>query len=126
MSHNLWYNYRGQVTPTISGTVILEGMHNLISGARITFSKGDGTIARGFSDPEDGSFEVQLTSGIYDVTVEKDGFLLATKIGVVVNQNMTLPEVKLRWGDANGDGLIDVRDLVLSGRSLGKTESSWP
>ena len=86
---------------------------------------GDQSIACGFSDPENGSFEIQLTSGIYDVIAEKDGFLPATKMGVVVNQDMTLPEVKLLWGDANGDGLIDIRDLVLPARNLGKDESPW-
>ena len=68
--------------PVVKGTVSLEGMPHPLSGARITFLSGDQTIARVFSDPENGSFEIQLTSGIYDVKVEKDGFLPATKIGL--------------------------------------------
>ena len=99
-------------------------MPNPISGARITFSTGDRTIAPVFSDPENGNFEIQVTSGIYDVKVEKDGFLLATKMGVVINQDMTLPEVKLLWGDT-GDGRIDVSDLVIPAKNLGKDESPW-
>ena len=108
----------------VTGTVSLEGMPNPISGARITFSAGDRTIARVFSDPEYGSFEVQLTSGIYDVEVEKDGFLPATKRGVVVNQDIALAEVLLLWGDT-GDGKIDVSDLVIPAKNLGRTETPW-
>ena len=57
--------------------------------------------------------------------MEKDGFLAATKIGLVVNQDITLPEVMLLWGDL-GDGLIDVNDLVLPTMNMGMDESPWP
>ena len=67
--------------PGVTGTVSLEGMPDPTDGARLTFSSGDQTIARVFSDPGNGSFEIELTPGIYDVIVEKDGFLPATKLG---------------------------------------------
>ena len=110
--------------PKVQGTVTLEGMPNPISGARIAFSSGGQTIGRVFSNPEDGSFELQLTSGIYDVKAEKDGFLPATRAGVVLNQEMSLPGVKLLWGDVNGDG-VDVKDLPAPAKNLGKIESPW-
>ena len=111
--------------PMVQGALTLEGMPNPISGARITFSSGGQTIGHVFSNPGDGSFELQLTSGIYDVKAEKDGFLPAMKVGVILNQDMSLPGVKLLWGDVNGDG-IDVKDLTAPARNLGKIESPWP
>ncbi len=110
--------------PTVQGAVTLEGMPEPISGARITFSSGGQVIGLVFGDPEDGSFELQLTSGIYHVKAEKDGFLPATKAGVVLNQDLSLPGVKLLWGDVNGDG-VDVKDLTAPARNLGKIESPW-
>ena len=105
--------------PIVDGTVSLEGMPNPISGARLTFSSGDQTIARVFSDPGNGSFEIQLISGIYDVIVEKDGFLPATKLGELVNQDMVLPEIRLLGGDSNGDGVIGADDLAIPAKNLG-------
>ena len=67
-----------------------------------------------------------MPPGTYDITVAKDGFLTATKSDVMVNQNITLPGVKLLNGDVNGDGVIDVNDLVIPARNEGKTWSHWP
>ena len=85
--------------PTVKGTVRLESMPNPISGARVTLSTGGQTVARVTSDPGTGSFEIRLASGIYDVKVEKDGFLAAQRRGVVVDGNIMLPEVRLLWGE---------------------------
>ena len=114
------------VTPplhTVTGTARLEGMPNPIAGARIAFSTNS-TVAEVTSDPQDGSFEVQLPAGTYDITVEKDGFLPARKTDVVVNQDMTLPEVLLLWGDT-GDIPIDIKDLTTLAKNLGMKESPW-
>ena len=111
--------------PIVKGAVSLEGMPNPISGARITISTGDQAVARVFSGPENRNFEIQLTSGIYDVKVEKDGFLPATKIGVIVDQDITLPEVELLWGDVNRDAVIGIGDLVVPAKNMGKTKSPW-
>ena len=110
--------------PLVRGTVRLEGMPNPITGARITFS-GDSTVRRVTSSPEDGGFEVRLPSGTYDIAVEKDGFLPAAATGVVVSGDVALLEVTLLWGDANGDRQIDIRDLVLPAKNLGKAGSAW-
>ena len=69
-----------------------------------------------------GSFQVQLTTGIYRVTVEKDGFLPATMEGLEVDRDIAL-EVLLLAGDMNGDGVIDVTDLMVPAKNQGKTES---
>ena len=74
------------------------------------------------SDPVQGSFGLILTEGVYDVTVEKDGFLRATMEGLEVGRDIAL-EVLLLAGDLNGDGVIDVIDLMVPAKNQGKTES---
>ena len=74
----------------------------------------------------DGSFRVQLLSGTYAVTVEREGFLAATKSGLIVDTDTALPVMKLLGGDVNGDGNKDINDLVIPAENLGKGESPWP
>ena len=74
------------------------------------------------SDPVQGSFGLILTEGVYNVTVEKDGFLRATMEGLEVGRDIAL-EVLLLAGDLNGDGVIDVIDLMVPAKNQGKTES---
>ena len=71
----------------VTGDVVLEGMPTPISGARVTFS-GDSVVKAVTSDPASGNFQIQLPPGTYAVTIEKDGFLKATKRGLVVNKDM--------------------------------------
>ena len=59
------------------------------------------------------------------VRVEKDGFLTATKMGLVVTQDTVLPAITLLWGDANGDG-AGIKDLMTVDKNLGRTESPFP
>ena len=110
--------------PVITGMVVLEGMPKPLTGAVVTFSS-DAVIARVTSNPEDGSFQVQLPPGPCYVRVEKDGFLTATKMGLVITQDTVLPAITLLWGDANGDG-ADIKDPVTVAKNLGKTESPFP
>ena len=104
---------------SVKGGVSLEGGSNH-SRARVTFSDQDSV----FTDAE-GNFGIQVPPGTYDITVEKIGFLPATKTGLVVDWNMTLPPVELLWGDVNGGG-VDVFDVATMAKNLGKTESPWP
>ena len=110
--------------PIVKGTVVLEGMPNPISGARVTFS-GNPTVKVLTSSPASGNFQIQLHPGIYTVTIEKDGFLKATKTGVVVNNDTVLPPARLLWGDADGNGVIEVGEVVLPAKNLGIKESPW-
>ena len=110
---------------TVTGSVKLEGLPNPLTGAVVTAEAGT-LMSQVFSDPQDGSFTIRLFPGTYDLTVAKDGFLKATRTGVVVNQNLVLPEVKLLGGNFNGDNVLDVNDLVIPAKNLGKTESPWP
>ena len=102
---------------TVSGTVRLESRSDH-GGARVTFSGRDPVLTDATGD-----FHVQLPPGAYDVTAEKDGFLTAMRTGLVVDQDMTLPGLKLLGGDVNVDGLVGADDLVILVRDLGKTGS---
>ena len=105
---------------TVQGRVILQGRSNH-SGAAVSFT-GQNPVVTDAA----GNFQLQLPTGTYEVRVEKDGFLRATRAGLVVSQNLALPPVTLSAGDVNGDGVIDVRDLSLGGGNLGKSQSPWP
>ena len=89
-------------SPIVTGTVRFQGMPNPLTGAVVAFSTGSDT-SQVVSNPQDGSFEVLLSMGTYDVTAAKDGFLTEMKGGLVVNQDITLPPVLLLWGDFSGD-----------------------
>ena len=108
--------------PTVTGTVRLEAMVEPITGARVTFT-GNPTLYRVTTDPADGSFQIQVPPGTYTVAFEKDSFLTAIMTGLAVEQNMVLPEVLLVGGDVNGDGIIDVHDLVVFAKNQGRVGS---
>ena len=109
---------------TVQGTVALQGLSNPLTGAIVTFSSGD-LVAQVTTDPEDGSFHVQLPTGTYNVSVGKDGFLRAHMEDLLVAQDLVLTEVELLWGDANGDAVVDVNDLAVTGRNIGLDVSPW-
>ena len=106
---------------TVRGTVELEGLPNPIMGARVTFSTNP-TEQQVLTDPLDGSFEARLPGGTYNVTIEKDGFLPAMIDGLVVDRDVIL-EATLLWGDIDGNGLIDVDDLVFPAMNQGLDQS---
>ena len=108
----------------VKGTIVLDGMPDPISGARVTFS-GDSAVQVLTSDPASGNFQIQLPQGNYTVTIEKDGFLRATKTGLVVNNDVLLPPVRLLWGDANRNGIIDLIEVTILAKNLGMKESPW-
>ena len=120
----------------VTGRVTLEGSDDH-SGARVTFSGHDPV----FTDAE-GNFEIQLPTGDYTVSVEKAGFLTATTTLPGLDSGATLTTVVLLGGDANGDGVVDLRDLrilggdvvngdkeltdlVIAAKNLGRRESPW-
>ncbi len=61
----------------------------------------------------DGSYELQLLPGIYDITVEMGRYLDSVYPGVTVTtgSTTTLPTVVLPGGDGNDDDLINILDL---------------
>lgn len=68
----------------------------------------------------DGSYSVPLSPGAYTVTASRVGYL-GSAMRVVVDglANVTLPVLTLRGGDANGDGSINLFDLVMVSSNYG-------
>ena len=105
---------------TVTGSVRLEARtgHN---GVSVTTS-GQAPVLTDVN----GNFQIVVLSGVYTITVEKDGFLTAVRPEVVVDRDTVLPELLLLEGDVNGDGVIDVNDLAFTAKNQGKAASSWP
>ena len=104
----------------VDGRVALEGRTNH-GGAEVTFSGQDPV----FTDAG-GRFQLRVPAGDYDVTVTKEGFLAADATGLTINEETTLSTVKLLGGDINLDGTVDIKDLMVPAKNLGKDESPWP
>ena len=104
----------------VDGRVALEGRTDH-GGAEVTFSDQDPV----FTDAS-GRFQLRVRAGEYDVTVTKEGFLAADATGLMINGETTLSEVKLLGGDINLDGTVDIQDLMVPAKNLGKDESPWP
>ena len=74
-----------------------------------------------------GNFNIDLILGTHDVALMAPGYLSVTFTGVEVGAaTVVLPPVTLAYGDANGDGAIDVRDLSTQAANLGKTSTTIP
>ena len=102
----------------VRGRVILEGRATH-AGVIVMFSGQDPVTT-----DADGSYQIGLLPGIYEVTAQKEGFLAAAK-AVEVNSDITISTVVLLAGDANADGRVDVSDLALAGRNQGSDHTPW-
>ncbi|MBR5307655.1 MAG: hypothetical protein IKU43_02710 [Clostridia bacterium] len=81
----------------------------------------------------EGSFTANVKSGLYNVTVKKQGYLEATAEGILVSSNdeFAIDLGKLIAGDVidgngnvAGDGIIDIDDLVVALRGLNPDASA--
>lgn len=88
----------------------------------------DGALSYSSSTSADGSYGVSPPPGVYTLTVERDGFLTAERGNVTVVEGtvLELPPLRLLGGDVNGDGVIDIRDIAIPAKNLGKNQSPWP
>lgn len=60
----------------------------------------------------DGTYEIEVGQGTYDVVLGKAGYLYKTYEDVVANQTeVNLGSIELIGGDFSGEGLIDITDL---------------
>ena len=113
------------VSPNVVGEVILEGRDDH-SGAVVTLSSAGGAFS--VTTSPDGSYGLSPPPETYTVIVTKDGFLTARRENAVVEENkaLLLPLVRLLAGDTDGNGVIDIKDLTLPAKNLGKNASDWP
>ncbi len=98
----------------VQGVVHLQGQTDSLGGyvmvgKKIHFLKSDG----GFSIPWDG--------GRADVWIKAPGHLavIIPQVDVAADTVLTVPELTLPFGDANGDGRIDVLDLTIAAGNFG-------
>ena len=82
---------------------------------------------RHFVNP-DGSFNFEVEPGTHNIHIMAPGYLTVDVVSptgsdLVLGSGevLTIPELTMVYGDANGDGKIDVRDLALGGRNFGET-----
>ena len=101
-------------------------MPSPITGALVLVFHPDGTpVDSAVSDPVDGSFDMLLDQGVYDLVILKDGFLPIYYTGLDLTQDVALLAFLL-GGDLNGNGVVDVNDLVVPAQNQGKDQSPAP
>ena len=104
----------------VQGEVFLQGQNNSL-GAYISV---DDEVH--FANV-DGTYNIFLLVGTYDVVINAPGYLPVTITGVQVNPSLApMPTVILEYRDANDDGVADVRDLSAQAANLGKTGGTIP
>lgn len=71
----------------------------------------------------DGRFNLLLPEGTYDISIWSPGHIAVNLPNVEINsgQVVTVPELTLPFGDANGDGRIDILDLSMAAGNFGAT-----
>ena len=76
----------------------------------------------------DGSFRAAIPSGVQDLYIRAPGYVPVLIPGANINPGelLTLPELTLPFGDANGDGRVDILDLAIAGKNLGDNMRRLP
>ena len=69
----------------------------------------------------DGSFEFSVAPGTYDILITAPGYIYVVlpDIELKAGHVLSVPELTLPFGDADGNGKIDVNDLVFLGANFG-------
>ena len=71
----------------------------------------------------DGRFNLLLPEGAYNISIWAPGYVAVNLPNVEIKsgQVLTVPELTLPFGDANGDGRIDIMDLSIAAGNFGAT-----
>ena len=104
----------------IRGVIRLEGRGSS-TGAHVIVG-GQTFFAR-----EDGSFDATVPMGNYDMEIRAPGYVSVriTGIQLGIGGEVTIPELTLPFGDANGDGRIDIFDLSIAAGNFGATAKRY-
>jgi hypothetical protein len=99
---------------TTAGTVSLQGRSDY-TGAQITATNGLASFTAETNAA--GAFTLALPVGVYEVSLEMDGYLDAVLAGVEVTEDnlTTLPAITLPAGDTNDSDKINIVDLAFIG-----------
>ena len=70
-----------------------------------------------------GNCRIVVPSGVYDLAIQAPGYVSARIPGLRlgIGEAVTVPELTLPFGDANGDGQIDILDLSVAAGNFGAT-----
>ena len=103
----------------IMGYVSLEGADD-DSGATVTAGGYQTTTG------QDGSYILNAAPGTYTVTIDKAGYLTAVSpeiyvVEILSGEPVEMPDTLLLRGDIDGNGAIDIADLVSVAENLGTT-----
>jgi hypothetical protein len=105
-------------TGTIRGQIILQGRASSLG----SYVEIDGHIT--FADRQ-GYFLIQQPAGAFDLTATAPGYLshITYNISLEPGDELELPAVTLPFGDADGNGVIDIYDLAVAAGNYGRTIS---
>ena len=105
----------------IRGVIQLEEQDSSI-GAHVIVG------GRTFFAQEDGAFDATVPMGDYDMEVRAPGYVpvRVTGIRLGIGGEVNIPEFTLPFGDANGDGRIDILDLSIAAGNFGATIEELP
>ncbi len=105
----------------VQGKVTLQGRHDS-RGAYIEV----GTNV--FFAGREGAFEFEVPQEPFTLRVQAPGYTMVTirNVTVAAGQTLTIPEITLTFGDANGDGKVTIYDLALVAGNFGQTDTVLP
>ena len=80
-----------------------------------------------FFAQEDGAFDATLPMGNYEMEIRAPGYVSVriTGIRLGIGGEVTIRELTLPFGDANGDGRIDIFDLSIAAGNFGATAKKY-
>jgi outer membrane receptor protein involved in Fe transport len=106
---------------SIAGTVLNSNRNTPIGGAEV-LAEGNGHRYSATSK-DDGSFEIDLPAGIYDITVSKGGFQTGSVSAFAVTEG-TKATVTLSISEANASSLRTIGRVAVTRRNSLNTSSS--
>ncbi len=104
---------------TLRGRIRLQGRSSSLGsyveiGGEITFAE------------RDGNFLVQRPQGSFSMTARAPGYLSVTipNLSLEPGETLALSPVQLRFGDADGNGVIDILDLTVAALNHGQVSQT--
>jgi alpha-tubulin suppressor-like RCC1 family protein len=112
----------------ISGVVTPYGAANEAQEVDVAFDDGTDLVFNWTArlNP-DGSYQVPLPAGTYNVGINGSKWLRTTLTGVAVSGNITGLNATLLPGDINGDNVVNIEDFSLFAAAYGSdpTSANW-
>ena len=80
-----------------------------------------------FFAQENGAFDATVPMGNYEMEIRAPGYVSVriTGIRLGIGGEVTIPQLTLPFGDANGDGRIDIFDLSIAAGNFGATSKEY-